>query len=353
MKKKANEVNKSETVINENSKVTLFSKEWFEDCNPYLTFTASVIAIITFIASMLIIKIYIIPYILTSEIIRDYAPEDYLMGASLETPNYVLKTTEIIDIKPTSLPLKLFNSKTFFLPKDSFDFKINPSDKYKYKIDDVNKQIVFNFYESRSEIENIQISFSYKQLRNPTVILLDYSGVVVNTTIDENLILENAENAKITSYRANWIINENETDWLLDKIQNNPDFILVDGNIIRPDINRTKLNKTNVLIYSWDMDFKENEIKPIKILTRTSANYTRYSFNAEYVRKEPATKYEFPFKEGNFEWVRPMIFMKEFPFPNETGYFNGSGFLSFPFPVNKTIYEKFYQDFSKQGRVLE
>jgi len=48
-----------------------------------------------------------------------------------------------------------------------------------------------------------------------------------------------------------------------------------------------------------------------------------------------------------------MIFMKEFPFPNETGYFNGSGFLSFPFPVNKTIYEKFYQDYSKQGRVLE
>jgi len=42
----------------------------------------------------------------------------------------------------------------------------------------------------------------------------------------------------------------------------------VDGNIIRPDINRTKLNKTNVLIYSWDMDFKENEIKPIKIVTR-------------------------------------------------------------------------------------
>lgn len=315
--------------------------------NPYLTFFASMLVIISFV---FILPTYFTPYIISSETYNEYSPEDYLMGASLNTPNYTLKTTEIVTVKPTSL-FNFYNSKTFYLPEKSYNVKINPSANYDSEIVGNNEKIIFHFHKNRFLTENIEISYSYKQKKNPNIILLDYNGLVESNQIEENLILENTENAKITSFRANWIINEDENDWNIENIQNNPDVILFETSRIIPKVNKTTLGGTKVLIYSWDMNFDENEIKPIKILTHTNVNYTLYGLEVEYLRVEPAFEMQFPYNEDNFEWVLPQNIIPNFPYDNSTGYINGSSIRMFPYPLNSTVFFENFKKWNNQGKL--
>lgn len=317
------------------------------DLNPYFTLIASTVVILSFILFALT---YFPPYVVSSETYREYSPEDYLMGASLNTPNYTLKTTEIVTVKPTSL-FNCVNRKTFYLPEKSYNVRINPSDNYDSEIVGNNEKIIFHFHKNRYSMENIEISYSYKQKKNPSVILLDYNALVESNQIEENLILENTENAKITSFRANWIINEDENDWNIENIQNNPDAILFETYSVIPKVNKTTLGGTNVLIYSWDMNFDKNEIKPIKILTHTNVNYTLYSLEVEYLRVEPAFEMQFPYNEDNFEWVFPEHIIPNFPYENSTGYIDGSSIRMFPYPLNSTVFFENIKRWNNQGKL--
>ncbi len=312
-------------------------------------FIASFLAIITILT---IFTTYFNPYVVTTEIYREYFPEDYFMGSSLNTPNYSLKTTEIVTIKPKSSLSLAKNNKIFYVPEESFDIKINPNNEYECVYDN-NEKITCTFFKKRSEIENIEISFSYKQKKNPSIILLDYSSIIGTNTIEENLILENTENAKITSFRANWIVNNDNASWPGENIKNSPNYILVDGNRIIPIVNKSKLKEVDALIYSWDINFKENEIKNIKILTNTNVNYNMYSLEADLLREEPSFKFEFPFKENNFEWVCQLLVIKDFPYPNSTGYYNGSSMRLFCFPWNSTVYNIIKEEKIKDGTFLD
>lgn len=310
----------------------MINKEKLKEWNIILTSIASIFAIGTFIVSFFIIKSYLLPYVVSSEVIKEYSPEDYLTVSSLTTPNYILKTTENIIIKPSSLPYKICNDKKFYLPSDSFNIKVDPNSHYSSTIDEKDKSITFHFLRSRSSTENIQISYSYKQEKNPSIILLDYSGIVESNTIEDNLILENTENAKITLFRATWLVNIDEKDWNISNIQMNSKSISFDGTIIIPRVNKTILNNTDVLIYSWDMNFKENEIKPVKIITETNLNYSNYSIMSEYLRIEPALEIQFPYNEDNFDWIRSFLIFPNCTNKNKPVYVNGSCILMFPFP---------------------
>ena len=317
--------------------------------NQYLTFIASLFVILSFV---LIFPTYFTPYVVSSETYKEYSPEDYLMGGNFNTPNYTLKTTEIVTVKPAALLFNLLNQQTFYLPKNSFNIKIDPSENYDGKIGRNNEKIDFYFTDSRTSIENIQIMYSYKQKKNPKIILLDYSGTVKSNKIEENFILENTENAKITSYRVNWIVNNDEVAWQVKNIQNNPDVIIIDGNNITSIPCKTTLNGKKVLIYSWDMNFEDNEIKTVKIWTKTNLNYSNYVLNSEYLRYEPAFEIEFPFTEDNFEWYLPVVIFKNCPDSNNIGYINRTCILMFPFPVNATVFNEVYSKQSSEGNDL-
>ena len=317
--------------------------------NPYFTLIASTLVIISFV---FILPTYFTSYIISSETYKEFSPEDYLIGASLNTPNYTLKTTEIVVVQPTALWFNLLNHQTFYLPENSFNIKIEPSENYDYEIGNNNEKIDFYFHDSRSSIENIQIIYSYKQKKNPKIILLDYSGIAKSNKIEEHFILENTENAKITSYRVNWIVNEDEEAWQVNNIQHNPDVIAIDGTNITPIPNKTTLNRKKVLIYSWDMNFEENEIKSVKIWTNTNFNYSNFVLRSEYLRVEPAFEIEFPFKEDNFKWFLTVSHFENCSETNNVGYINGTCILMFPFPFNATVVDKVINDPFNEGIVL-
>lgn len=343
-KKKGKKISKN----NESHEATGKFNQIVRDLNPYFTLMASLTVILSFI---LIYLTYFTPYIISSETYNEYSPEDYLMGASLNTPNYTIRTTKIITVKPTAF-FNIFNRKMFYLPEKSYNVKINPSENYDSKIVGDNEKIIFYFNNNRFSMENIEISYSYKKDKNPKVILLDYRGIVKSNKIEENFILENTENAKITSYRVNWIVNEDEEAWQVNNIQHNPDVIAIDGTNITPIPNKTTLNGKKVLIYSWDMNFEENEIKSVKIWTNTNFNYSNFALRSEYLRVEPAFEIEFPFKEDNFKWFLTVSHFENCSETNNVGYINGTCILMFPFPFNATVVDKVINDSFNEGIVL-
>lgn len=306
-------------------------KKWTPRMN-FIVLGLTVITVLTIIPS------YFNPYIIQTEIFKDYSPENYLSEASLEVPTYILKTTEIVLIKPKSL-LWPWNSKTFILPIDSYKIKAIQSDTSLVKIDENEKKIEFNFLHDRSEVENTQLSYSYRQKQRPSVVLLDYGIHFYFNEIEENFIIENTENAKITSYRSNWIVNNDEKSWKIDSISIEPSKIIVDKEEIDFNYVYEYYNDTKVLVYSWDMDFKENEIKHVKIITNTSANYYKYISIINLEVYDGTLDPVFPYENGTFDWAYFVSDFEDYPYPNASDYFEGRSIRFICFPLNKSILE--------------
>ncbi|WP_321429359.1 hypothetical protein [uncultured Methanolobus sp.] len=313
--------------------------EWFDNLsskwNPRIN---SILILLTVITILTILPSYFSPYIVQVNSYKEYAPEDYLTEAGLETPSYTLKTTYVVQTKPQSLLWPL-NKQTFILPKDSYKIKVIQSDMFRARIDNEDKKIFFYFLYDRSKVENTQLSYSYRQKQQPEVVLLDYDMHLILNNIEENFIIENTENAKITSYRANWLVNNDEKMWKIENITVEPFKVFVDDKEIDFDYSYELYNDTEVLVYSWDMNFEENEIKHVKILTNTSANYYKYVHGINLERYDESFNPTFPYENGTFNWAYFIATFEDYPYPNASDYYDGQSVRFISFPLNKSMLE--------------
>ncbi|MEZ5336493.1 MAG: hypothetical protein R2741_15385 [Methanolobus sp.] len=313
--------------------------EWFDKIsskwNPRINF---ILILLTVITILTILPSYFSPYIVQVDSYKEYAPEDYLTEAGLEVPLYTLKTTSVVQTKPQSL-LWPSNKQTFILPEDSYKIKVIQSDMSQARIDNEEKKIFFYFLYDRSKVENTQLSYSYRQKQQPQVVLLDYDIYLILNDIEENFIIENTENAKITSYRVNWIVNNDEKMWKIENITIEPFKIIVDGNEIDFDYSYELYNDTEVLVYSWDMNFEENEIKHVKILTNTSANCYKYIYGINMERYDESLNSIFPYENGTFDWSYFIATFEDYPYPDASDYYDGQSVRFISFPLNKSMLE--------------
>lgn len=317
---------------------------------PFVQFVAALLTIILIASTA---NAYFAPYIVSSTEIREYTSEDYLFIYNIyENPTYIMKTTETATIKPKT-NFYPSNDILFELPTDCFNIQVTSSNQYDFDIDEVGKKITFYFLDKRSEIENIQLSYTYKQKKNPHIVLLDYQFAIKNSTIEEILVIENTENAKVTSYKGAWFVNNDDSGWLIkEKINNTPHRVFVQKEEIDFEASNTKLNNTEIILYSWDMDFNENEIKTVKIKTLTNLNYNWYDSTISLRKKQPALSPIFPYVPNTYEWACFVSVLENYSYVNETDYVDNYSIRGYIFPLNKSILEYNYGQYSKKGLTL-
>ena len=291
-------------------------------------------SLLTIVLILSIFSTYFSPYIVSSTEKREYTPEDYLFNYNIsKSPTYILKTTETASLKPKTI-IYPSNKKSFQLPTDSLDIQVTPNKRYDPDIDDIGKKITFEFLNTRSEVENIQLSYSYKQKQNPNIVLLDYQFAIKNNTIDEILVVENTENAKVTSYRGAWLVYNNDSRI---KMNSTLHQVFVQKEEVNFELSSAELNNMKIVIYSWDMDFNENEIKTVRIKTSTNLNHNGYDTIINLYNSHDSVNPIFPYVPDTYKWAEIILDRENDSYVNETDYINGKSATNYIFPINKTI----------------
>lgn len=308
--------------------------------NGVVSFLASLLTIILILS---IFSTYFTPYIVSSTEKREYTPEDYLFNYNIsKNPTYILKTTETASLKPKTLSF-LSNDKSFQLPTDCFNIQVTPSKKYNSSTDVDKKKITFEFSNTRSEVENIQLSYSYKQEQRPNIVLLDYQFAIKNNSIEEILVIENTENAKVTSYKGAWLVYNNDSTI---KMNSTSHQVFVQKEEVEAELSSIELNNMQIVIYSWDMDFSENEIKTVRIKTLTNLNHDGYDTIIDLYNSPGSVNPIFPYIPDTYDWVEIILDRENDSYANETDYANSISATNYIFPINKTIGNQTLKRFS-------
>ena len=223
---------------------------------------------------------------------------------------------------------------------DCLDIQVTPSKKYTSDIDDSGKKITFEFLNKRSEVENIQLSYSYKQIQKPAIVLLDYQFAIKNNTIEESLVIENTENAKVTSYKGAWVVYNDDS---IVKMNSTLHRVLVQKEEVDFELSGAELNGIKIILYSWDMNFNENEIKTVRIKTLTNLNYNWYD---SIIDSQSSVNPIFPYVPGTYGWAEITTDSENYSYVGKTDYANGKSARKYIYSVNKTVGENMPKEFS-------
>lgn len=320
----------------------------FEKLNSPVTV---ILGIVTLMILVSMLSTHFVPYVVSSKEKMEYFPEDYLLIYNIdENPTYIMKTTETAIVKPKTI---WFNNEiSFQLPNDCFDVQAMPSNKYSFNFDEATNKVTFKFLQKRSEVETIQVSYSYEQRKNPHIVLCDYQFTAKNDTIEEVLVLKNTENTKVAPFKGIRRVNNDDRAWFIEKVNMTPYKIFVQNEEIEFDYTYTNEDSTDILLYSWDMSFDEYELKTVRIVTLTNLEYNWYESTISLKQRQPSYNPEFPFPPGTYEWTSFISTFENYPYVNEADYIEGYSIRVYNFPLDKTTLEHNIEVFSERNATL-